>query len=122
MINEHQFVTNAHEENKVIVYEKGSLLFIFNFHASNSYEDFKIGTTWSSDHFVLFETDDARFGGHDRLRDAHGKWIEVNHNDEWDNRPNSFKIYLPNRCAIVLCPLENAQDFDVPEMPQLTQR
>jgi len=32
MISEHQFVTQANEMDKVIIYEKGKLLFIFNFH------------------------------------------------------------------------------------------
>lgn len=77
MIKDHQYVTMANEDDKVIVYEKGDLLYVFNFHHQNSYENYLIGTTWASDHFVLYETDDARFGGHDRLRDAHNKWFEV---------------------------------------------
>ena len=112
----------AHEEDKVIVYEKGDLLFVFNFHHEKSYENFQIGTTWASDHFILYETDDARFGGHDRLRQGHGKWFEVMQNQAHSMRPHSLKIYLPNRCAIVLCPFENAQRIKVPEMPPLTQR
>lgn len=108
MILEHQYVSVANEENKVILYEKGNLLYIFNFHPSDSYQDYRVGTTWASDHFVLYETDDRLFGGHDRLRDAHGKWFEVEHGKEHDGRPHSLKIYLPNRCAIVLCPFENA--------------
>jgi 1,4-alpha-glucan branching enzyme len=31
----HQYVTLAHEEDKLIVFERGDLLFIFNFHPSN---------------------------------------------------------------------------------------
>lgn len=34
MINEHQYVTLANEQDKMIIYEKGNLLFIFNFHQS----------------------------------------------------------------------------------------
>ena len=53
----HQFVTLASEEDRVIAYERGKLLFVFNFHASKSYENYKIGTHWKSDHMLLFDSD-----------------------------------------------------------------
>ena len=31
------------EEAKVIVFERGNLLFVFNFHPSESYEKYKVG-------------------------------------------------------------------------------
>ena len=46
-----------HEEDKIIVYEKGDLLFVYNFHPTKSFENYKIGTKWDSDHIILFETD-----------------------------------------------------------------
>ena len=36
--------------NKVIVFEKGNLLFVFNFHPSQSFEHYKVGTPWRVDH------------------------------------------------------------------------
>ena len=44
MTSEHQFVSLAHEEDKVIVFEKGILLFVFNFHPTKSFTDYKVGT------------------------------------------------------------------------------
>ena len=64
MISEHQYVSKSSEEDKIIVYEKGDLLFIFNFHHSKSFENYSVGTPWSSDHFVVYESDEERFGGH----------------------------------------------------------
>jgi len=61
----------------VVVYEKGELVYIFNFHPEKSYTDYLVGTNWSSDHMILFETDEERFGGHQRLNDAHRKWFKV---------------------------------------------
>jgi 1,4-alpha-glucan branching enzyme len=37
MASEHQFVTLSHEEDKLIVFEKGRLLFVFNFHTNKSF-------------------------------------------------------------------------------------
>lgn len=76
MVSEHQYISNQDEADKVIVYEKGPLVFIFNFHPTKSLESLKIGTMWESDHFVLYESDEERFGGHQRLNDAHKIWYE----------------------------------------------
>ena len=31
-VGQHQFITMAHEDDKIIIFERGDLLFIFNFH------------------------------------------------------------------------------------------
>jgi len=85
MISEHQFVTCSNEQDKLIIYEKGPLLFIFNWHHTNSYENYQVGTHWKSDHFILYESDEARFGGHKRLDGAHSIWFE-SHNQKCMNR------------------------------------
>jgi 1,4-alpha-glucan branching enzyme len=46
MIKPHQFVSSSNEEDKVIVYEKGDLLFVFNFNGFKSFENYKVGTLW----------------------------------------------------------------------------
>lgn len=53
----------AHEEQKLIIYEKGDLLYIFNWHCENSYTDYQIGTDCASDHFIVLESDAEQFGG-----------------------------------------------------------
>ena len=122
MIKPHQYVTLANENDKVIAFEKGDLVFIFNFHSTNSYTDYAIGTNWGSDHFILFETDEERFGGHKRINDAHGRWFEA-HQETCQNRKYKLLLYLPARTAIVLCPYENTLDKGVIEgMPQVTDR
>ena len=121
MLNKHQLVSRAEEEDKVIVYERGHLLFVFNFHSTDSHEAYEIGTLWKSDHFILFDTDEARFGGHGRLEQAHGTWFPATEGSE-DKRLYSLKLYLPSRCAICLCALESCQEVgDVAQMPALSQ-
>lgn len=46
MLKQHQYVSTQDDIGKVIVYEKGDLLYIFNFHPTQSYQDFPIGTLW----------------------------------------------------------------------------
>jgi 1,4-alpha-glucan branching enzyme len=77
MIKPHQFVSKSNEEDKVIVYEKGDLIFVYNFNPNKSFENYPIGTFWQSDHFIVMESDEERFGGFQRLNDAHGKWFET---------------------------------------------
>nr|KAF6382028.1 1,4-alpha-glucan branching enzyme 1 [Pipistrellus kuhlii] len=38
------YVSEKHEANKVIAFERADLLFIFNFHPSKSYTDYRVGT------------------------------------------------------------------------------
>ena len=57
MPSEHSFTTLAHEEDKLIIYEKGRLMFAFNFHHTKSYENYRVGTLWSTDHIFLFDSD-----------------------------------------------------------------
>ena len=57
MPSEESFTTLAHEEDKLIIYEKGRLMFVFNFHHSKSFENYRVGTKWGTDHIFLFDTD-----------------------------------------------------------------
>ena len=83
MIAQHQFITMAHEEQKLIVYEKGDLIYIFNFHCEASYTDYQLGTNWPTDHFIVLESDEERFGGFQRLNGAHDTWFEVYKDVTW---------------------------------------
>lgn len=106
MESEDLFVTLKHEDDKVIVFEKANLLFAFNFHPSKSFENYRIGTKWSSDHIILYDTDQQDLGGYGRL-DLGKKNRFVPAKGVWHNRPNSIKIYLPNRTCIVFIAEEN---------------
>ena len=112
----------------MIVYEKGDLLYIFNFHYENSYDGYQIGTRWKTDHFIVLESDEERFGGFKRLDDARSKWVEVYPGVTWQERKNCLKIYIPARTCIVLCPLQAAMETLAAkpdcglQMPPLTAR
>jgi 1,4-alpha-glucan branching enzyme len=106
MESEDLYVTSKHEEDKVIIFEKGKLLFAFNFNPTKSFENYRIGTQWASDHVILYETDSKEFGGNCRL-DQGKKNRFVPTKGLWQHRKNSIRIYLPNRTAIVFVAEEN---------------
>ena len=103
---DHQYLSLSHEEDKLIVYEKGPVLFIFNFHTSKSFEDYRVGTHWTSDHMILLDTDAVELGGHGRLKSGY-KQRYVPKRGVWHNRNNSISLYLPCRTAIILIAEEN---------------
>jgi 1,4-alpha-glucan branching enzyme len=111
MTSEHQFISLQHEDDKVIVFEKGNLLFAFNFHPTKSFENYAIGTGWASDHIILFDSDQTEFSGLGRLDSGRNRRFVPNQSS-WHKRPNSIKIYLPSRTCIVFIAEENvSQDF-----------
>mmetsp|Transcript_22026 Transcript_22026/g.16404 ORF Transcript_22026/g.16404 Transcript_22026/m.16404 type:complete len:166 (+) Transcript_22026:1606-2103(+) len=88
--NPFQYITLNHEGDKIIVFEKGDLLFIFNFHHSKSYEGYKIGTFWGSEHIILLDSDSGQFGGHNRLEPVSKKHFFPICKEPWQNRSHSF--------------------------------
>jgi len=84
--------------------KKGSLLFVFNFHPTKSFENYKVGTKWGSEHIIVLDTDDERFGGHNRLTQGHHKPFPLI-KEEFNTRPFNFNLYIPARTAIVLTPV-----------------
>jgi len=93
------YISLKHEEQKVIVFERANLLWIFNFHPTNSYPDYKIGTEWAGDYQVVLNTDNPKFGGHDRIYENQRYKSQP---QEWNGRKNFIQVYIPCRVALVL--------------------
>ena len=107
----HQYITLMHEKDKIIAFEKGDLLFIFNFHPHQSFEHYRIGTKWASEHFIVLDTDETRFDGKDRLKLGHSISFPIMQ-ENWMNRANYIQLYLPSRSAIVLIAKENVAKYE----------
>ena len=56
-----------HEDDHVIAFERGGLLFVFNFSPDRSYTDYTIPSSVPADHEVLFSSDDYCYGGFGRV-------------------------------------------------------
>lgn len=96
----HQYVTLKHSEDKLIVFERGDLLFIFNFHPCNSYDGYQLGCCWNEPMRTVLDTDEGRFGGHQRLEYGHANPFPPMHG--MHSRNHTVKLYVPSRTAQVL--------------------
>ena len=85
-----------HEDDKVIVYEKGGLVFAFNFHPSKSYDSYQLVMPKAGKYKAVLSSDDERFGGHSRVDTQY-----VYTSEAQDKGPTGFKCYLPSRAAMV---------------------
>lgn len=113
-----QFISRRHEGDKVVVFERGEhgLLFIFNFHTSKSFADYRIGVgrcgKYARRRFalrhptaplfrykVVLNSDSKSFDGLGRISDQQ---VFLTEDVKWDERPFSFKVYTPCRTVLVL--------------------
>jgi len=93
------YVSLKHETNKVLVYERAGLLFIFNFHPLNSFTDYRVGVEEAGEYKIVLSTDEKRFGGFDNIL-LDSKFFTTPL--EWNGRKNFLQVYIPTRTAIVL--------------------
>jgi 1,4-alpha-glucan branching enzyme len=97
---------SVHEDNKLLVYRRGPLVFAFNFHPTESYAALRIGVPDATDYVMVLDTDDKEVGGFGRV--ARGMKYPYEQMP-WDNRKQSIRMYLPNRTAQVLAPASLAK-------------
>ena len=84
------------EEKKVMGYERGGVTFVFNFHPTAPYNDYFVKTSSSGKYRVALSTDEARFGGWDRVS------TDYVYEAKRKKGESGFSIYLPPRCAMCL--------------------
>jgi len=97
------YVSCKHEGDKVVVFERGGLVFVFNFHPSNSYPDYKIGVDVPGKYRIVLDSDAAEFGGANRL-DHNTEFFTGA--DGFANRRSSLMVYIPSRTSFVLAKMD----------------
>lgn len=114
----HQYVVLAHEGDKVIVVEKGDrLLFVFNFHPTNSYTDYRIGTSWGGRYRLVLDSDGSNTGGHGRV---HWDVIHESKDQPWQDREHHLQLYSPSRtCQVYHC-FETWEEVEAKKNPAKT--
>jgi 1,4-alpha-glucan branching enzyme len=86
---------NMDEENQVMAFERGGLLFVFNWSGTRAIPDYKLPAPKAGEWKVVLDSDDARFGGLARQDAA------VHH---FTDKAQHLSLYLLPRTVMVLAP------------------
>lgn len=87
------------ESSKILAYKKAGLVFLFNFNPVKSFEGFELPTGENNKYQVIFNSDEAQFGGQQRIsKDV------IYEAKQLDNKKGNIgiTIYSPSRTALVL--------------------
>ena len=82
-------------DDKVIIYEKGNLIFVFNFHPYKSHEGYFVPVDKHGAYRVVLSTDEHIYGGFERAD------VEQVYETEEREYGTGFLCYLPTRTALV---------------------
>ena len=89
-----------HEGDKVLAFDRAGAIFIFNFHPTKSFTDYRIGVPESGAYKILLNTDERQFGGHDRVHMESSAYFTTE--EHWCGRDRFIQVYIPCRTALVL--------------------
>ncbi|KYQ99941.1 hypothetical protein DLAC_03909 [Tieghemostelium lacteum] len=92
-------ISLKHEGDKLIVFERASLIFVFNFHTDKSFSDYRIGSGLAGKFKNILDSDREEFGGRSRIGQENYHFTE---DKPWHDRPYSLLIYIPSRTCLVL--------------------
>jgi len=108
--SEQAYISYNHDQQKVCCFERGNLLWAFNFHPTESYVDFRIPVKVPGKYKIILDSDAPCFGGHNRI----DRSIEFFTDPfSYSHFSNSMPIYLPSRCCIVWY---NADHYSYPSL------
>ena len=85
-------------DRKVIAFRNKEIIYIFNFHPTNSYESFAIPIHDTGKFRTVLDTDESRFGGLNRISKDYIYTAEKLECTDYDG----IKIYIPSRTALAL--------------------
>lgn len=86
---------SINDDHKTVSYQRGDLLFIYNFHPTRSYTDY-LTQADSGNYELVIGSDATQFGGFDRIDDS------IVYRSVEENNTSGIKVYIPARTALVL--------------------
>ena len=96
----HEFAVqlNMDEANKTIVFSRGDLVFVFNFHPFSSVPDYIFTVPEQGEYNIVLNSDNKDFGGHGRIDET------LSYPAVYNDQLGIFQLhlYVTNRTAIVL--------------------
>lgn len=91
--------TFAHCDQKIIAVTRGDLVFIYNFHPSNSVSDYFISIP-EGKYKLIMNSDSKEYGGQARIKEGQ-EFFSVTEK-EGKNERTGIRIYLPSRTSMIL--------------------
>ncbi|MCF7791991.1 MAG: alpha amylase C-terminal domain-containing protein [Victivallales bacterium] len=85
----------AHNDNQILVYKRGVLVFVFNFNPKDSFTDYFV-TVPQGDYNLILDSDKTEYGGQGRIQQD--QFIKSCLEMEKDG----IKLYIPSRTAMIL--------------------
>ena len=93
------YISLKNENDKVVVYERAGLLFVFNFHPTSSFADYRVGVDDAGEYRIVLSSDEGRFGGFDNIA-LDGKFFTTPM--EWNGRKNWIQVCFWVRSRIII--------------------
>ena len=83
------YVSLKNETDKVIVYERAGLLFIYNFHPTSSFTDYRVGIEEPGEYRIILSSDEKKYGGFNNIS-LDGSFFTTPM--EWNGRKNWLQV------------------------------
>ena len=99
LFNHYPMLMMLHNEFKLLEFKRGDLYFIYNFHPTRSYESLSIPIDEKGNYKVIFDSDNSRYGGLDRISNDYVYEAKKVYGTD---HPFNINIYLPSRTMLVL--------------------
>lgn len=87
-----------HEDDKVIVFDRADLVFVFNFHPVKSFADYSVGVKNPGTYKTVLCSDDEQFGGERRVDTSVQHFTQP---EPFSAYQHKMMVYIPHRTAIV---------------------
>jgi 1,4-alpha-glucan branching enzyme len=92
------YVSLKNESDKILVFERAGLLWIFNFNPTDSFTDYRVGVDVPGTYRIVLDSDDQAFGGLGRnVKETRFFTTDM----PWNGRANFTQVYIPTRTALV---------------------
>ena len=95
---------NVDQTNHTLIFERGELIFCFNFSPSNAIPDYRFRVPRQGHYQILLNSDKPAYGGFDRVDDGMTYPTVTLFGEHF------LSLYLPNRTALVLKRVTKSSD------------
>jgi 1,4-alpha-glucan branching enzyme len=92
------FLVLANDDDKILVFARGPLVFVFNFNPDHSFPGYGVSVE-AGKYQVMLNSDSEKYGGFNRIDD---KLTYYSAPLDRQTNVHQVKLYLPSRTALVL--------------------